>query len=74
VSVSELKKNPTRIMSGLVGRPVAILNHNRIMAYMLEPEVYEAMLERLDELGLIEIAKARASGKGVPVDLDALQS
>lgn len=74
VSVSELKKNPTRIMSGSAGRPVAILNHNRIMAYMLEPEVYEAMLERLDDLDLIEIAKARASEKGIPVDLDALQS
>ena len=74
VSVSELKRNPTRIMSGSSGKPVAILNHNRIMAYMLEPEIYEAMLERLDDLDLIEIAKARATEKGIPVDLDALQS
>ena len=63
VSVSELKRNPTRIMSGSSGKPVAILNHNRIMAYMLEPEIYEAMLERLDDLDLIEIAKARATAK-----------
>lgn len=72
VSVSELKKSPARIMSGSSGKPVAILNHNRVMAYLLEPEVYEAMLERMDDLDLIEIIKSRASEKGVPVDIDAL--
>lgn len=72
VSVSELKRNPGQILSGSKGQPVAVLNHNRVMAYMLEPQVYEAMLERLDELDLIEIIKARSGEIGIPVDIDAI--
>lgn len=72
VSVSELKKSPSGVMNDAQGEAVAILNHNRIMAYMVPAEVYEAMIERLDDLRLIEIAKARASEKGEPVDLNDL--
>ena len=72
VSVSDLKKSPTAVMSEAGGATVAILNHNRVMAYMVSPARYEAMLERLDDLHLIEIAKARAGEVGIPVDLDDL--
>ena len=72
VSVSDLKKSPTSIMNESRGQPVAVLNHNRVMAYMLDPKTYEAMLERLDDLDLIEIIKARAGEVGVPVSIDDL--
>ena len=72
VSVSDLKKSPSQIMGQSNGRPVAVLNHNRVMAYMLDPKVYEAMLERLDDLDLIDIIKARSGEVGVPVSLDDL--
>lgn len=32
VSVSELKKNPSAVLSGAQGLPVAVLNHNKVMA------------------------------------------
>ncbi|GLK71976.1 hypothetical protein KHC23_02925 [Ancylobacter dichloromethanicus] len=35
VSVSDLKKNPTAIVDNARGNTVAVLNHNRIMAYMV---------------------------------------
>lgn len=38
VSVSDLKKNPTAIVDGAQGSAVAILNHNRVMAYMVPAE------------------------------------
>lgn len=52
--------------------PVAVLNHNRMMGSRVPAELYEAMMERLDDLELIEIAKARSNGPSVQVDLDHL--
>ncbi|GHD10829.1 antitoxin [Tianweitania populi] len=72
VSVSDLKKSPSSVLESADGEAVAVLNHNRIMAYMVPAEVYESMLEQLDDLYLTEIIKARAHEKGEPVDIDAL--
>jgi antitoxin StbD len=72
VSVSDLKKNPTAIVNDAHGAPVAILNHNRVMAYMVPASTYEALIERLDDAALIEIAKERRNEKGIPVDIDDL--
>ncbi len=72
VSVSDLKKSPTAVMNDANGEAVAVLNHNRIMAYMVPPDIYEAMLDQLDDLYLAEIIKSRANERGVPVDLDDL--
>lgn len=72
VSVSELKKNPTAVMTGAAGMPVAVLNHNRVMGYMVPAELYEAMMERLDDLELIQLAKSRADEQSVAVSLDDL--
>jgi antitoxin StbD len=54
------------------GEAVAVLNHNRVMAYLVPADVYESMLERLDDLYLAELVKDRAEEKGEPVDIDAL--
>ena len=72
VSVSELKKNPSAVLSGAHGAPVAVLNHNRVMGYMVPAEVFEAMMERLDDLELAEIVRARRHETPVPVSLDDL--
>lgn len=74
VSVSELKKNPSAVLSGAGGAAVAVLNHNRVMGYMVPADVYEAMIERLDDLDLSQVAKARieAGEKPVRVSLDDL--
>ena len=74
VSASELKKNPSAVLSGAGGTTVAVLNHNRVMGYMVPAEVYEAMIERLDDLELAQVAKARieAGEEPVRVSLDDL--
>ena len=72
VSVSELKKNPSGVMSDAGGMPVAVLNHNRVMGYMVPADLYEQMIERLDDLDLIEVVKARSGEQGIPVSLDVL--
>jgi len=72
VSVSDLEKNPTAVVDGARGNPVAILNHNRVMAYMVPADTYEALVDALDDQVLIEIVRARAGEKGEPVGLDEL--
>jgi antitoxin StbD len=72
VSVSDLKKNPSRVLSLAGGESVAVLNHNRVMAYMVPADRYEAMMEQLDDLALIEIIKRRAEEAPLRVSLDEL--
>lgn len=72
VSVSELKKNPSAVMSGAQGGAVAVLSHNRVMGYMVPTDVYEAMMERLDDMDLAELVKARSQEAPIPVSLDDL--
>ncbi len=72
ISVSDLKRNPTAIMGEAKGQPVAVLNHNRVMAYMVPADTYEAMLDRLDDIDLAELIKSRSNETGIPVDLNAL--
>ena len=67
VSVSELKKNPSAVLSGAGGATVAVLNHNRVMGYMVPADVYEALIERLDDLELAQVAKARIEVGEKPV-------
>lgn len=72
VSVSELKKNPSAVLSGAHGQPVAVLNHNRVIGYMVPAHLFEIMMDRLDDLDLVELVKARQHEVPVPVDLDDL--
>ena len=69
VSVSELKKNPSAVMSNANGSPVAVLNHNRVMGYMVPAELFEAMAERLDDRELAHIARQRLGEQSVQVNL-----
>ena len=64
--------NLSAVMSGAQGGAVAVLNHNRVMAYMVPTDVYEAMMERLDDMDLAELVKARSQETPIPVSLDDL--
>ena len=72
VSVSDLKRSPTGVMARAEGETVAVLSHNRVVAYMVPAEAYEAMLERLDDLALAETVRERAHEEPVRVSLDEL--
>ena len=72
VSVTELKRNFTAVLSQADNDPVAVLNHNRPEAYLLSAVHYERLLERLEDLEDAQLARERAGGPFVEVDLDAL--
>lgn len=72
ISVSDLKKSPSAVLESASGETVAVLNHNRVMAYMVPAAAYEAMIDRLDDLALVETIRARADERPVSVSLDEL--
>ena len=51
ISMSDFKKNPAKVLREAGEQPVAILNHNKAAFYLVEPGLFEAMLE----LSLIHI-------------------
>lgn len=72
VSMSEFKKNPAAVLREANHRPVAVLNHNRAAFYMVEPRLFEAMMEELADQDLYRKAVSRlaAKSRAVEVDLD----
>jgi antitoxin StbD len=71
-SVSELKRNPMGTVAAGEGAAVAILNRNAPAFYCVPADVYEEMLERLDDLHLNKIADERSRQRVVKVKLDDL--
>ena len=74
VSMSEFKKNPAAILREANNRPVAVLNHNKAAFYMIEPELFEAIMEEIADQDLYKKVLARLGDKSnaVEVDLDDL--
>ena len=74
ISMSEFKKNPAAVLRQANCRPVAVLNHNKAAFYMLEPSVFEAMLEALADQKLSRIVQERLSERenAIEVDIDAI--
>ncbi len=72
VSISDLKKNPSRIINEAEGAPVAILNHNKPSAYIIPAEAFEALMERFEDYNLAQLVKEREKEPTVKVSLDEL--
>ena len=69
-SVSELKKNPMATVSAGDGFPVAILNRNQPAFYCVPAELYEKMLDALNDQELIKLVAERSNQPLFDVDLD----
>jgi len=72
VSMSEFKKNPAAVLRQANSRPVAVLNHNKAAFYMVEPALFQAMLDELadQELHQKVMARMRERAKAIEVDID----
>lgn len=70
-SVSELKKNPMATVNAGQGHPVAILNRNQPAFYCVPAELYEQMLDALDDQELVKLVNERSNQRLLDVDLDA---
>ena len=71
-SISDLKKNPMGTVAAGEGFPVAILNRNAPAFYCVPANLYESMMDRLEDIELNAIADARAGQHVTKVTLDEL--
>lgn len=74
VSISELKKNPSSLLSQASGSPIAVLNHNKPTAYLIPAATYEAMMEMIEDYELGKLVEERRGEltEAVAVSLDDL--
>ena len=70
VSMSEFKKNPAAVLREANQRPVAVLNHNKAAFYMVEPELFAAMMEELADRELLSKVRARLADKSKAVEVN----
>ena len=70
-SVSELKKNPMATVNAGAGFPVAILNRNQPVFYCVPAELYEQIMEALDDHELAELVNRRRHQPLLDIDLDS---
>ena len=71
-SISDLKKNPTKLINDAHQMPVVILNHNVAAAYLVPAATFEKLMDAIDENGLKEIVEQRllAPFTSIKVELD----
>ncbi|WP_024593875.1 MULTISPECIES: type II toxin-antitoxin system Phd/YefM family antitoxin [unclassified Pseudoalteromonas] len=73
-SISELKKNPTALLNEADGAAIAILNHNKPAAYLVPAQMYELLMEQLDDYELTQVVESRRGdlSQAVEVSIDDL--
>ena len=71
-SISELKKNPTALLNEADGAAIAILNHNKPAAYLVPAQMYEQLMEQLDDYELTKVVEGRRGdlSQAVEVSID----
>jgi len=71
-SISELKANPMKVVASGEGLPIAVLNRNEPAFYCVPAKAYEAMMELIEDIELLEIVKDRLEEESVRVSINDL--
>lgn len=72
ISITELKRNPSAVIEAAGDESVAVLVHNKPSAYLVPAATYKRLLDRLEDLELAELARARVKERRIKVTLDEL--
>jgi len=59
VGISELKANPSAVLESSNDMPVAILNRNKPVGYLISAKAWEAICNQLEDIELRRIADDR---------------
>ena len=63
-SISELKINPSSIIAQAVDYPVAVENRNKVQAYLVGKNLYERMVDFIEDYLDRTVVKKTNVGKG----------
>ena len=66
-SISELKANPSALIKQSDGESIAILNHNKPVAYLVSTDVFERMMEAMEDMALSQTVSARMNDGQIPI-------
>ena len=66
-SITELKKSPTQLLKQAGDEAVAILNHNVASAYLVPSDLYEKMIDIIDDYYLAKEVEERLNDGEQPV-------
>ncbi len=67
ISISELKKSPSSVIEKAGGEAIAVLNHNKPSAYIVPSDLYEKMIEAIDDYHLSKEVEKRLNDGEKPV-------
>jgi antitoxin StbD len=70
--ISELQKNPLAVLEQGHGAPVVILHHDEPAFYAVPAELYEMLLEKLEDIELVELVRRRERQPEIEVDVNDL--
>ncbi|WP_089604170.1 type II toxin-antitoxin system Phd/YefM family antitoxin [Acinetobacter piscicola] len=73
-SISELKKNPMEVVNNGFGEAVAILNRNNPAFYCVPADMYERMMDLIEDQELLKLAKQVENEPVIEVTIDELQA
>ncbi|RKG43248.1 type II toxin-antitoxin system Phd/YefM family antitoxin [Acinetobacter chengduensis] len=73
-SVSDLKKNPMEVVNNGFGEAVAILNRNNPAFYCVPADMYERLMDLIEDKELLKLAEEAQAEDTVKVSLDDLRA
>lgn len=73
-SVSDLKKNPMEVVNNGFGEAVAILNRNNPAFYCVPADMYERLMDLIEDKELLKLAEEAQTDETVKVSLNDLRA
>lgn len=73
-SVSDLKKNPMEVVNNGFGEAVAILNRNNPAFYCVPADMYEQLMDLIEDRELLKLAEQVDTEKTVKVSINDLRA
>jgi antitoxin StbD len=73
-SVSELKKNPMEVVNNGFGEAVAILNRNNPAFYCVPADMYERLMDLVEDRELLKLAEQVDTEETIKVSINDLRA
>ena len=73
-SISDLKKNPMEVVSNGFGEAVAILNRNNPAFYCVPADMYERLMDLVEDRELLKLAEQVDTEETVKVSINDLRA
>lgn len=72
ITLADLCRDPEGTIQGARNAPVAVVSHGGVSTYLVPADIFEALLDMLDDAELAEIVNERRGEPTVKVSLDDL--